>query len=72
LTEIDTQMRLTNLVRVLEDCISFINQMPAAAAGAGGTGGAGMSLEDYVLNTLLLKPSKWDEVSGTNDLSDDW
>lgn len=77
LTEIDTQKRLTTLIRILEDCISFINQMPAASvkstssgSGAGGStepgastdAGAGMLLELYVLNTLLLQPSKWDEV----------
>jgi hypothetical protein len=64
LAEIDTQMRLTNLVRVLEDCISFVNQMPAAAvASSGGAVGANsMPLEEYILNTLLLKPAKWDEV----------
>lgn len=61
-------MRLTHLVRVLEDCISFVNQMPAAVAVAAATPTAAssahnMPLEDYVLNTLLLKPSKWDEVS---------
>lgn len=52
-------MRLTNMIRVLEDCIAFINQMPVTMST---TGANSMLLEDYVLNTLLLKPVKWDEV----------
>jgi hypothetical protein len=52
-------MRLTNMIRVLEDCIAFINQMSVTMST---TGANSMLLEDYVLNTLLLKPDKWDEV----------
>lgn len=62
MTEIDTQIRLTKLLRVLEDCISFVSQMPSASTSPAGSVDNNVLLEDYVVNTLLLDTSKWEDI----------
>jgi hypothetical protein len=57
-------MRLVRLLAVLEECISFI--VLAGGAGAGSLDDESQHnilLERYVLDTLLLSPKKWEEVS---------
>jgi hypothetical protein len=53
--EIDTQNRLARLLALLEGCIAFIVSSAQLSEGD-------ILLEQYILNTLLMEPKKWEEV----------
>jgi len=56
--ELDTQNRLTRLLALLEGCITFL----VASGGSAQQYEGDVLLEDYILDTLLINPQKWDEI----------
>eukprot|EP00602_Paraphysomonas_sp_CaronLab_P009208 CAMPEP_0185034388 /NCGR_PEP_ID=MMETSP1103-20130426/24249_1 /TAXON_ID=36769 /ORGANISM="Paraphysomonas bandaiensis, Strain Caron Lab Isolate" /LENGTH=1107 /DNA_ID=CAMNT_0027571029 /DNA_START=1161 /DNA_END=4484 /DNA_ORIENTATION=+ len=56
--ELDTQTRLARLQVVLEECMTFIVQ----TGGSTQSLDEGMLLESYILEVLLMRPGKWEEI----------
>ncbi|CAE7238243.1 RNF213 [Symbiodinium microadriaticum] len=58
--EVDTQARLIRLLAVLEECITFV--VLAGGATVQTVDDGDILLENYVLDTLLMNPRKWEEI----------